>query len=74
MFAAEKLRLPLLSAYLDSMGTNFRHGANFATGGSTIQPVDMRIYEMGFSPVSLDIQLLQFEQFRARTFELYREG
>ncbi|XP_041011072.1 GDSL esterase/lipase At5g14450-like isoform X2 [Juglans microcarpa x Juglans regia] len=73
-FIAEKLRLPFLSAYLDSMGTNFRHGANFATGGSTIQPVDMRIYEMGFSPISLDIQLLQFEQFRARTFELYREG
>ncbi|OMP06341.1 No apical meristem (NAM) protein [Corchorus capsularis] len=35
---AERLGLPYLSAYLDSTGTNFRHGANFATGGSCIQP------------------------------------
>jgi hypothetical protein len=73
-FAAEKLGLPYLNAYLDSIGTNFRHGANFATGGSTIQPVDAKIYDMGFSPISLDIQLLQFEQFKARTIELYKEG
>lgn len=74
IFAAEKLGLPYLNAYLDSIGTNFRHGANFATGGSTIQPVDAKIYDMGFSPISLDIQLLQFEQFKARTIELYKEG
>ncbi|XP_062158418.1 GDSL esterase/lipase At5g14450-like [Alnus glutinosa] len=73
-FIAEKLGLPYLNAYLDSIGTNFRHGANFATGGSTIQPVDAKIYDMGFSPISLDIQLLQFEQFKARTIELYKEG
>ncbi|GLT36650.1 hypothetical protein SLA2020_110130 [Shorea laevis] len=73
-FIAEKLGLPYLSAYLDSIGTNFRHGANFATGGSTIQPVDAIIFNQGFSPISLDIQLLQFEQFRERTNELHREG
>ncbi|XP_059445358.1 GDSL esterase/lipase At5g14450-like [Corylus avellana] len=73
-FIAEKLGLPYLNAYLDSIGTNFRHGANFATSGSTIQPVDAKIYGMGFSPISLDIQLLQFEQFKARTIELYKEG
>ncbi|KAF8015656.1 hypothetical protein BT93_H1242 [Corymbia citriodora subsp. variegata] len=70
-FIAEKLGLPYLSAYLDSMGTNFRHGVNFATGGSTIQPLDTRIFEGGFSPISLDIQLAQFEQFKARTLELH---
>ncbi|KAE8023549.1 hypothetical protein FH972_009229 [Carpinus fangiana] len=71
---AEKLGLPYLNAYLDSIGTNFRHGANFATGGSTIQPVGAKIYGMGFSPISLDIQLLQFEQFKERTIELYKQG
>lgn len=71
---AEKLGLPSVSAYLDSIGTSFRHGANFATGGSTIQPVDSKIFEAGFSPMSLDIQLSQFEQFKARTIELYNEG
>ncbi|TXG56196.1 hypothetical protein EZV62_017509 [Acer yangbiense] len=73
-FLAEKLGLSFLSAYLNSMGTNFRHRANFATGGSTIQPLDARIFEGGFSPISLDIQLLQFEQFKARTEKLYIEG
>ncbi|KAK1578667.1 hypothetical protein Q3G72_032158 [Acer saccharum] len=73
-FLAEKLGLPFPSAYLNSMGTNFRHGANFATGGSTIQPLDARIFEVGFSLISLDIQLLQFEQFKAQMEELYIEG
>ncbi|KAI9170299.1 hypothetical protein LWI28_025670 [Acer negundo] len=73
-FLAEKLGPPFLSAYLNSMGTNFRDWANFATGGSTIQPLDARIFEGGFSPISLDIQLLQFEKFKARTEELYIEG
>ncbi|KAK0573009.1 hypothetical protein LWI29_001818 [Acer saccharum] len=73
-FLAEKLGLPFLSVYLNSMGTNFRHGANFANGWSTIQPLDARIFEGGFSPIYLDIQLLQFEQFKARTEELYIEG
>ena len=67
---AEKLGLPYVSAYMDSMGTNFRHGANFATGGSTIQPADMTVIGAGFSPISLDLQLLQFKQFKARTEEM----
>ncbi|GLU21707.1 hypothetical protein SLE2022_378320 [Rubroshorea leprosula] len=73
-FIAEKLKLPYLSAYLDSIGTSFRHGANFAIGGSTIQPLDTRVFNQGFNPISLDIQILQFEQLRERTNELYREG
>ncbi|XP_062110438.1 GDSL esterase/lipase At5g14450-like [Humulus lupulus] len=73
-FIAEKLGLPYLSAYLDSIGTNFRHGANFATGGSTIQSVDVKVFEAGFSPISLEIQLLQFKQFKARSDELFNEA
>lgn len=63
-----------MDAYLNSIETNFLHGANFATGGSPIQPLDSKMFEAGFSPISLDIQLLQFEQFKARTEELYNEG
>ncbi|XP_022938610.1 GDSL esterase/lipase At3g27950-like isoform X1 [Cucurbita moschata] len=63
-FIAEKLKLPYLSAYLDSLGTNFRHGANFATGGSSICPG-------GYSPFHLGIQVSQFIQFKSRITDLF---
>ncbi|KAL3526054.1 hypothetical protein ACH5RR_014426 [Cinchona calisaya] len=65
-FMAEKLGFPYLSAYLDSIGTNFRHGANFATGGSSIRPG-------GYSPFHLGIQIGQFLQFKSRTTALYEK-
>ncbi|XP_010248682.1 PREDICTED: GDSL esterase/lipase At5g14450 [Nelumbo nucifera] len=68
-FIAENLGLPYLSAYLDSIGTNFRHGANFATGGSTIRRQNETIFEAGISPFSLDVQLWHFDQFQERTSE-----
>ncbi|XP_020414658.1 GDSL esterase/lipase At5g14450 isoform X2 [Prunus persica] len=73
-FIAERLRLPYLSAYLNSLGTNYRHGANFATGGSTIRRPNETIYEYGISPFSLDMQTTQFLQFKARSAELYRQA
>lgn len=73
-FIAEKLNLPYLSAYLNSLGTNYRHGANFATGGSTIRKQNETIFEYGISPFSLDIQIVQFDQFKARTEQLYKEA
>ncbi|EOY00665.1 GDSL-like Lipase/Acylhydrolase superfamily protein isoform 2 [Theobroma cacao] len=73
-FIAEKLGLPYLGAYLDSIIANFQHGANFATAGSTIQSLDARMFKQGFSPISLDVQLLQFQQFKERINELYKEG
>ncbi|XP_050276480.1 GDSL esterase/lipase At3g27950-like isoform X2 [Quercus robur] len=72
-FIAEKLGLPFLSAYLDSIEPNFRHGANFAASGSTIQPTDAKLFGAGFSPLSLNIQLLQFEQFKDRTKEPFNQ-
>ena len=63
-FAAEKLKVPYLSAYLDSVGTSFRYGANFATGGSSIRPG-------GYSPFHLAVQVSQFIQFKSRTTYLY---
>ncbi|XAR51863.1 Alpha-L-fucosidase [Bertholletia excelsa] len=63
---SEKLGLPYLSAYLDSIGTNFRHGANFATGGSSIRPG-------GYSPFHLDLQISHFMQFKFRSSALYKQ-
>ncbi|GMN41513.1 hypothetical protein TIFTF001_010741 [Ficus carica] len=73
-FFAESLGLPLVNAYLDSIGSNFSHGANFAASGSTIQPVNAKIYGAGFSPFSFNVQLLQFEQLQDRTEELYTQA
>ena len=71
---AEHLGLPYLSAYLDSIGANYRHGANFATGGSTILRPNETIYQYGISPFFLDMQISQFDQFKARTRDLYIQG
>ncbi|XP_038905602.1 GDSL esterase/lipase At5g14450-like isoform X2 [Benincasa hispida] len=72
-FIAKHLELPYLSAYLNSIGTNFRHGANFATGGSTIRRQNESVFENGVSPFSLDIQIVQFRQFKNRTIDRYLE-
>ncbi|KAI4389088.1 hypothetical protein MLD38_001352 [Melastoma candidum] len=65
-FISDALKLPFLSPYLDSVRTNFRHGANFATGGSSILPP-------GYSPFHLGIQISQFLRFKARTTMLYNQ-
>ncbi|XWS23469.1 hypothetical protein CRYUN_Cryun28dG0016600 [Craigia yunnanensis] len=66
-FMAENLGLPYLSAYQDSIGTNFRHGASIATGGSCIQPA------CGYSPFNLAKQISQFIHCKARTTALYNQ-
>ncbi|XP_031123045.1 GDSL esterase/lipase At5g14450-like [Ipomoea triloba] len=73
-FIAEKLGLPYLSAFLDSIGTNFTHGANFAVGGATIQQSNAKMFGVGFSPLSLDKQLSQFEQLRMRSAEFSEQA
>uniref|UniRef100_UPI00254E8F74 SGNH/GDSL hydrolase family protein n=1 Tax=Mycobacterium tuberculosis TaxID=1773 RepID=UPI00254E8F74 len=51
-FLCESLNMSYINPYLDSLGTSFRHGANFAVAGSSTSPK--------FEPFSLYIQLLQF--------------
>ncbi|KAH9625346.1 hypothetical protein KSS87_015175 [Heliosperma pusillum] len=72
-FIAEKLGLPYLSAYLDAMADEFKHGANFAVSSSTIKPVDGELYAQLANPLSFNIQLLQFQQFKQRVDELYKQ-
>ncbi|KAK4388094.1 GDSL esterase/lipase [Sesamum angolense] len=52
----------------------FAHGANFAASGSTIQHLDAKLCSAGFNPLSLDVQVLQFEQLKARSVESYIEA
>uniref|UniRef100_A0A2P2K9T8 Alpha-L-fucosidase 3-like n=2 Tax=Rhizophora mucronata TaxID=61149 RepID=A0A2P2K9T8_RHIMU len=66
-FMAESFGLPHLSAYLDSVGSNFSHGANFATAGSTIRPQNTTLRQSGFSPISLDVQWNEFYDFHRRS-------
>ncbi|XP_050374178.1 GDSL esterase/lipase At3g26430-like [Argentina anserina] len=66
-FIAESLGLPFLSAYLDSVGSNFTHGANFATAGSTIRPQNTTLQQSGFSPISVNVQYNEFYDFRPRS-------
>ncbi|KAK9272571.1 hypothetical protein L1049_002945 [Liquidambar formosana] len=73
-FIAEHLGLPYLSAYLDSIGTNFRQGANFATGSSTIRRPNKTMFQGGASPFSLDIQIEHYHQFKARTSYFYNQA
>ena len=73
--AAKSLGLPYLSAYLDSLGTNFSHGANFATSASTIRLPTNIIPAGGFSPFYLHIQYSkQFVQFKSRSQMIRKKG
>ncbi|GMI70298.1 hypothetical protein like AT3G26430 [Hibiscus trionum] len=74
-FTAKSLELPYLSSYLNSLGTNFSHGANFATSSSTIGiPVADIIPRGPASPFSLEIQVLQFAQFKNRSQIIREQG
>nr|GMD26240.1 GDSL esterase/lipase At5g14450-like [Ipomoea batatas] len=73
-FLAEKLGLPYLSAFLNSIGSNYRQGANFAVSGATIQQSNGKMYDADFNPLSLGIQLSQFKQLKARTAEFYEQA
>ncbi|CAK9180426.1 unnamed protein product [Ilex paraguariensis] len=73
-FIADHLGLPHLSAYLDSIGTNFQHGANFATGGATIRQQNESWFEHGVSPFPLDIQVEHHNQFQERTTYFYNQA
>ncbi|XP_052162855.1 GDSL esterase/lipase ACHE-like isoform X2 [Oryza glaberrima] len=70
-FMAQSLGIRYLSAYLDSVGSNFSQGANFATAAASIRPANGSIFVSGISPISLDVQTSQFEQFINRSQFVY---
>ncbi|XP_058096035.1 GDSL esterase/lipase At4g01130 [Magnolia sinica] len=70
-FLAQALGLPFLSPYLQSMGSNFKHGANYATLASTVLLPNTSLFVSGLSPFSLAIQLNQMKEFKARVIDLH---
>jgi phospholipase/lecithinase/hemolysin len=62
----QSLNTSFLGPYLDSLGSKFTNGANFAVVGSSTLPK--------FVPFSLHIQVMQFLHFKARTLELFSTG
>lgn len=75
MVTAQSFGLPYLDAYLNSLGTNFTHGANFATSASTITLPPIVIPQPnGYSPFFLDVQYNQFRDFINRTQFIRNQG
>ncbi|XP_020236517.1 esterase-like [Cajanus cajan] len=72
-FIAQSFGLPYISPYLDSLGTNFSTGANFATAGSTIKPLQGQS-QLKFSPFNLGIQFTQFKRFKTKTQLIRKQG
>ncbi|KAF9600069.1 hypothetical protein IFM89_002542, partial [Coptis chinensis] len=69
-FLAQALGLPFLSPYLQSIGSNYKNGANYATSASTVLLPNTSLFVTGISPFSLAIQLNQMKAFKARVLEL----
>lgn len=74
LVAAEGLGMPYLSPYLQSIGSDFRHGANFATSASTVVPPLSSYFVSGLSPFPLPVQLKQMKQFKAKVDEFHQHG
>ncbi|KAK8998835.1 hypothetical protein V6N11_070019 [Hibiscus sabdariffa] len=73
-FTAESLKLPFLGSYLNSLAINFKHGANFATAGSTVTFPTNIIPKGRTSPFNLGVQCLQFAQFKIRSQIIRSQG
>ncbi|XP_039123839.1 GDSL esterase/lipase At4g01130-like [Dioscorea cayenensis subsp. rotundata] len=73
-FIAQGLGLPFLSPYLKSIGSNFAHGANFASSAATILMPNTSLFVTGTSPFYLTIQLNQMKEFKNRVLELSPQG
>lgn len=73
-FTAESLDLPFLSPYLNSLASNFSHGASFATAASTIRLPETIIPHGRSSPFFLGLQYDQFAQFKARSQTIRQRG
>lgn len=65
-FLCEAMNLTLLSPYLESVGSDFRHGSNFACAGSTVNQTA--------TTFPLPVQVNQFSRFRARIVDIFSQG
>ncbi|KAL5718847.1 hypothetical protein ACHQM5_011709 [Ranunculus cassubicifolius] len=65
-FLAQAIGIPFLSPYLQSIGSNYKHGANFATAASTVLQPSTSIFVSGISPFYLNVQLNQMKLLKAK--------
>ncbi|KAI3444458.1 hypothetical protein Pfo_001123 [Paulownia fortunei] len=73
-FLAQALGLPFLSPYLQSIGSDYRHGVNFATLASTALQPNTSLFVNGVSPFYLTVQINQLKQFKAKVEEFKSQG
>ncbi|XP_050387651.1 GDSL esterase/lipase At4g01130 isoform X2 [Argentina anserina] len=73
-FLAQALGLPFLSPYLQSIGSDYRHGVNFATLASTVLLPNTSLFVTGISPFSLAIQLNQMKAFKSQVEEFHQSN
>ncbi|KVH89041.1 hypothetical protein Ccrd_008974 [Cynara cardunculus var. scolymus] len=73
-FPAQRLGIPLVSPYLKSIGSDYKHGVNFATLASTVLLPQTSLFVSGLSPFALPIQLNQMKNFKAQVDQLYDQG
>ncbi|KAG1326087.1 GDSL esterase/lipase LIP-4 [Cocos nucifera] len=66
-FLCESLNTSYLSPYLESLGSNYSNGADFAVAGAATQPYST-------NPFSLNTQVRQFLRFKSRSLELISQG
>ncbi|KAL7190381.1 hypothetical protein ACSBR2_022619 [Camellia fascicularis] len=69
-FIAEDLGLPYLNSPEDTIGSNFTHGANFATGSTMINP---DVIYGSTVPFHLDVQVSQFFQLKSHAIAQHEQ-
>ncbi|CAL5371870.1 unnamed protein product [Camellia sinensis] len=67
---AEDLGLPYLNSPEDTIGSNFTHGANFATGSTMINP---DVVYGSTVPFHLDVQVSQFFQLKSHAIAQHEQ-
>lgn len=73
-WTVQSFGLPLLSPYLQSIGSDFQHGANYASDAGTALKSDTSLYESGISPFYLDVQVREMADFKVRVLEQLPKG
>ena len=73
-WAAQAFGLPFLSPYLQSIDSDFRHGANYASNAGTVLKPNTSQYVTGISPFYLGVQYKQMLDFKVRVLDLLSKG
>lgn len=65
-FLCESVKTSFLRPYMESLGSSFSNGANFAVVGSSTLPKSI--------PFALNVQIMQFLHFKSKSSELLASG